>query len=71
MSLEQQFNRVNEEKRRQENDYKARVETNLTFVNTLRAEIDDQKTLLNERKKQNADLYTEMDRLKSQLDQMC
>lgn len=44
-----------------EDDYKSRVEVNVNMVSTLRQEIDDQKNLLIDRKKQNADLYTELD----------
>ena len=44
-----------------EDDYKARVEVNINLISTLRQEIGDQKNLLIDRKKQNADLYTELD----------
>lgn len=61
LALEQNFNRVTDEKRRMEDDYKSRVEVNINMISTLRQEIDDQKSLLIDRKKQNADLYTELD----------
>ena len=43
-------------------DYKARVDGNLRFIQTLRAEVDEQKNIYNERKRQNAELNTELDR---------
>lgn len=61
LALEQNFNRVTDEKRRMEDDYKSRVEVNINMISTLRQEIDDQKNLLIDRKKQNADLFTELD----------
>jgi phage-related minor tail protein len=61
LSLEQNFNRVTDDKRRMEEDYRSRVEVNINMVQTLRQEIDDQKNFLVDRKKQNADLYTELD----------
>ena len=68
MSLEQHFNRLNDEKRRMDDDYKARIETNLVFIANLRNEIDDNKNLLTERKKQNSDFYLDLERSKEQLD---
>lgn len=50
-----------------EDDYKSRVEANINMISTLRQEIDDQKSLLVDRKKQNADLYTELDSQKETL----
>ena len=44
-----------------EDDYRSRVEVNINMISTLRQEIDDQKNFLVHRKKQNADLYTELD----------
>ena len=44
-----------------EEDYKNRVEVNINMISTLRQEIDDQKSFLIDRKKQNVDLYTELD----------
>lgn len=67
LSLEQNFNRVTDEKRRMEEDYKNRVEVNINMISTLRQEIDDQKSFLIDRKKQNADLYTELDQQKEVL----
>ena len=43
-------------------DYKSRVDGNIRFIQTLRAEVDEQRQIYNERKKQNADLNTELDR---------
>ena len=68
LSLEQHFNRLNDEKRRMDDDYKARIETNLVFIANLRNEIDDNKNLLTERKKQNSDFYLDLERSKEQLD---
>ena len=51
LALEQNFNRVTDEKRRMEDDYKSRVEVNINMISTLRQEIDDQKNLLIDRKK--------------------
>ena len=50
-----------------EDDYKQRVEANIGMISTLRQEIDDQRGLLVDRKKQNADLFTELDRQKGTL----
>jgi hypothetical protein len=50
-----------------EDNYKARVEANIGMIGTLRQEIDDQRNLLVDRKKQNADLYTELDSQKESL----
>ena len=50
-----------------EEDYRQRVEVNINMINTLRQEIDDQKNFLVDRKKQNADLYTELDSQKDTL----
>ena len=50
-----------------EDDYKSRVEANIGMISTLRQEIDDQRNLLVDRKKQNADLYTELDNQKEGL----
>lgn len=67
LALEQSFNRVTDDKRRMEEDYKSRVEANINMVSSLRQEIDDQKSFLVDRKKQNADLYTELDSQKEVL----
>lgn len=61
LALEQSFNRITDEKRRMEDDYRNRVDSNINTIALLRQEIDDQKTILIDRKKQNADLYTEQD----------
>lgn len=60
---------MNEEKRRIDDDYKGRIEGNLTFIAALRNEIDDSKAVLTDRKKQNCDLYLELERQKDILDQ--
>ena len=52
-----------------DDDYKARIDSNLVFVANLRNEVDDQKTILTDRKKQNSDLYIELERQKDTLDQ--
>ena len=51
-----------------DDDYKSRIESNLVFVANLRNEIDDQKSVLTDRKKQNSDLYIELERQKDNLD---
>lgn len=68
LNLESNFNHLNEEKRRMDDDYKSRIESNLVFVANLRNEIDDQKHILTDRKKQNSDLYIELERQKDNLD---
>ena len=45
-----------------DDDYKSRINANLVFIANLRNEIDDQKSTLTDRKKQNSDLYIELDR---------
>ena len=70
MNLEQNFNRLNDEKRRIDDDYKARIESNLVFISNLRNEIDDQKGMLTDKKKQNSDLYLELERQKENLDSL-
>ncbi len=52
-----------------DDDYKGRIDSNLTFVSSLRNEIDDLKTTLTDKKKQNSDLYIELERQKDTLDQ--
>lgn len=47
-----------------DDDYKARLEANLVFIANLRNEIDDNKTLLGDRRKQNSDFYSELERSK-------
>ena len=53
-----------------DDDYKSRIETNLVFVANLRNEIDDEKGLLTDKKKQNSDLYIELERQKENLDNL-
>lgn len=43
-------------------DYKCRVDGNIRFIQTLRADVDEQRALYNERRKQNAELNSELDR---------
>ena len=43
-------------------DYKSRVEGNIRFIQTLRSEVDEQKLLYEDRRKQNADLNRDLDR---------
>ena len=43
-------------------DYKSRVDANIRFIQTLRSEVDEQRTIYNDRKRQNAELNTELDR---------
>ena len=66
--MENNFNRLNDEKRRMDDDYKGRIDTNLTFVSSLRNEVDDLKATLTDKKKQNSDLYIELERQKDTLD---
>ncbi len=53
-----------------DDDYKARIETNLVFIANLRNEVDDQKAFLTDKKKQNSDLYIELERQKENLDNL-
>lgn len=46
-------------------DYKSRVDGNIRFIQTLRSDVDEQRGLYNERRKQNTDLNTELDRQRS------
>jgi len=62
LGLETQFGRLNEDRRRMDEDYKGRVETNIRFIQNLRGEVDEQKLLYEDRRKQNADLNRELDR---------
>ena len=41
LALEAHFNRLNDEKRRMDDDYKSRIDANLLFIANLRNEIDD------------------------------
>jgi DNA repair exonuclease SbcCD ATPase subunit len=68
LALENQFNRIHEEKTRMDDDYKARIDANLVFIANLRNEVDDHKGTLTDRKKQNSDLYIELERQKDTLD---
>ena len=68
LNLENNFARLNEDKRRQDDDYKGRIEGNLSLIAGLRNEIDDNKAILTDRKKANSDLYLELDRQKDALD---
>jgi hypothetical protein len=51
-----------------DDEYRSRIESNLTFIASLRNEIDDNKGVLTDRKKQNSDLYMELERQKDILD---
>lgn len=62
LNLEQNFGRLNEDKRRMDEDYKSRVDGNIRFIQTLRGEVDEQRTIYNDRKRQNAELNSELDR---------
>ena len=53
-----------------DDDYKARIEANLVFIASLRNEVDDQKSFLTDKKKQNSDLYAELERHKENLDNL-
>ena len=64
MALEQTFSRLNEEKRLMEDDYRLRVDTNVRLVQTLRAEVDEQSMIYDERRHQNCDLSLELDQHK-------
>jgi hypothetical protein len=61
---------LNDEKRRMDDDYKGRIETNLVFIANLRNEIDDSKGLLTDKKKSNSDLAIELERQKDNLDNL-
>jgi hypothetical protein len=52
-----------------DDDYRARIDANLVFISNLRNEVDDHKAVLIDRKKQNSDLYIELERQKDLLDQ--
>lgn len=67
LNLEQNFNKLNEEKRKMDDDYKARIDTNLATISTIKSEIDDGKHSLAERKSANNQLYAEIDRQKEAL----
>lgn len=69
MQLEQSFNRINEEKRRAEEDFRARLESNNGLIGNLRKETEEQRNMLNDRKKQNADLNGELDRQRAALNE--
>ena len=62
LQLENNFAQLNDQKRRLDEDNRARIESNLTFIASLRNEIDDNKAVLTDRKKQNSDLYMELER---------
>ncbi len=68
MSLEQHFNKLSDDKRKGDEDYKARLDSNLVFIANLRTESDDLKSTVTDKKKQNSDLSIELDRQKDTLD---
>jgi hypothetical protein len=65
LALEQAFSRLNEEKRLMEEEYTERVDSNIRLIQTLRAEIDEQVMVHDERRHQNCDLQVELDRQKN------
>lgn len=67
LNLEQNFGRLNEDRRRMDEDYKSRVEGNIHFIQTLRGEVDEQRNLYNDRKKQNDSLIQEVEFLKQNI----
>jgi hypothetical protein len=60
--LEQHFQRLQDDKRRMDDDYRGRIDSNLVYISSLRADTDDLKTILTDRKKQNSDLYIDAER---------
>ncbi len=44
-----------------EEDYRNRIESNIDVIDSLRQEIDEQQFSLTDRKKLNADFYTDLD----------
>jgi hypothetical protein len=44
-----------------EEDYRLRVDTNVRLVQTLRAEVDEQAMIFDERRHQNCDLSADLD----------
>jgi septal ring factor EnvC (AmiA/AmiB activator) len=50
IALEQAFSRLNEEKRSIEEEYSERVDANIRLIQTLRAEIDEQAMIYDERR---------------------
>lgn len=65
LALEQAFSRLNEEKRLMEEEYTERVDSNIRLIQTLRAEIDEQVMVHDERRHQNCDLQVELDKQKN------
>jgi len=45
-----------------EEEYTKRVDSNIRLIQTLRSEIDDQTTIFDERRHQNCELQTELER---------
>ena len=41
LNMEQNFGRLNEDKRRMDEDYKSRVDGNIRFIQNLRSEVDE------------------------------
>jgi hypothetical protein len=54
--LEQQYNRLLEDKRRSEQNANLRVDANIKLIQQLRAELQEQVHLYEERKKQNREI---------------
>lgn len=44
-----------------EEDYRNRIESNIDVIDSLRQEIDEQQFFLTDKKKLNADFYTDLD----------
>ena len=62
LALEDDFNRLNQEKQQVEQDYKQRVNANLQMLQQLRVEIDEQSALYDQRRHENCDLNVDLDR---------
>lgn len=67
--MEKTYSSMQEEKRRLDDDYKSRIEQNLVYIHNLRVDIDDNKTILTDKKKQNSDLYIDLERARETLEQ--
>lgn len=52
-----------------DDDYRGRIDSNLVYISNLRADTDDLKSILTDRKKQNSDLYIDAERNREVLEQ--
>ncbi len=52
-----------------DDDYRGRIDSNLVYISSLRADTDDLKSILTDRKKQNSDLYIDAERNREVLEQ--